>query len=89
MNLDVLYILGLLVVWYGNFRQIKQIVKRKSTRSFSLFWIAAIFLSITIRLPRAVTSTYWAWSAGYKVSWLICLSLLIIVYYYRRKYPND
>ena len=88
MSFDILYILGLLVIWAGNVVQIRKVVKTRSTKSISIPWVIAIFLSIAIRLPRAVTSTYWAWSAGYIISFVICLILVGVIIYYRRKYPR-
>ncbi len=85
---DIAYIVGLAVVWYGNIRQIEKVVKTKSTKSISLHWIVAIFLSIMVRLPRAVTSDYWAWSVGYVISFLVCAVLVGTVIYYRKKYPK-
>ena len=88
MTLDWLYIIGLLVVWFGNINQIQKVVKTKSTKSISITWIFAIFASVTIRLPRAVTSDYWVWAAGYIVSFIIIVILLGVVLYYHKKYPG-
>ena len=88
MILDIIYILGLTVVWYGNVLQIRKVMTTKSTKSISIHWIVAMFLSIVIRLPRAVMSTYWAWQVGYIISFLICLALVIVILYYRKKYPR-
>lgn len=88
MTLDILYIIGLLVIWYGNIRQIEKVVSTKSTKSISIHWIVAILLSIAIRLPRAVTSEYWAWCAGYIISFVICALLVAAVIIYRRRYPR-
>ena len=86
--LDILYLAGLLVVWFGNAHQIYKMHKTKSTRSISFFWIIAILLSIAIRLPRAVSSTYWVWQSGYIISFLICLALVVTAVFYRLKYPG-
>ncbi len=88
MSLDIFYILGLLVVWFGNIRQIQKLVKTKSTKSFSMAWLVAMFLSIALRLPRAVTSSYWVWQWGYGISFTVILALSIVAIYYRRKYPR-
>ena len=88
MTLDWLYIFGLLIVWWGNFAQIQKIIKTKSTKSLSLTWLLCLTVSIIIRIPRAVTSTYWAWSISYVISLVIMLIFLGVVIYYRRKYPK-
>jgi len=88
IGLDLLYLAGLLIVWYGNFKQVTKMLRTKSTKSLSMHWLIAIALSITIRLPRAITSDYWVWSAGYVISTIIILIVLGVAIYYRRKYPN-
>ena len=88
MELDILYLVGLLVVWAGNTQQILRVIKTRSTKSISIFWIIAILVSIGIRLPRAVTSTYWVWQIGYVISFIICLVLVLIIVYYHKKYPR-
>jgi uncharacterized protein with PQ loop repeat len=88
MELDIFYLLGLLVVWYGNAKQVIQICKTKSTRSFSLQWIVALVVSIGIRLPRAWFSDYWVWQWGYTVSFTLALALLGVLIYFRGKYPR-
>ena len=87
--LDTLYGLGLLVCWYGNVHQIYKIIKTKSTKSLSIRWLAAILMSLTIRVPKAVTSDIWVWKYGYMCSLVICLVLLIVSIYYRRKYKGE
>ena len=86
--MDILYLIGLMVVWTGNAIQISRIIRTKSTKSISIAWIFAIFASVTIRLPRAVTSDYWVWAAGYIVSFIIIVILLAVVLYYHKKYPG-
>lgn len=88
LTLDSLYILGLLVTWYGNIVQIRKTIRTKSTKSLSICWILALFASIAIRLPRAVMSTYWAWQVGYVISFMVCAALVVVVLMYRKKYPR-
>ena len=88
MWFDVLYTIGLLVVWYGNIRQACRVVKTKSTRSLHLHLFWAMLFSITIRLPRAVTSDYWVWKYGYMISFVLMLVLVAIIIYHRRRYPK-
>lgn len=88
MELDILYILGLWVVWVGNLMQIVKMVRTKSTRSLSFCWLILILVSIGIRLPRAWTSTYPVWQFGYAISFAICLILVLVALYYKRKYPR-
>jgi len=86
--MDICYLVGLLIIWAGNILQIHKIIKTKSTKSLSMAWLWALTISIIIRLPRAVTSTYWAWSIGYIISTVICVALLVLAIIYRKKYPK-
>ena len=88
MGFDIFYLLGLLVIWWGNIFQILKIRRTRSTKSFSMGWIIALVISIGIRLPRAWTSEYWVWGYGYLISFALCLILLCFALYYRKKYPR-
>lgn len=85
---DTLYTVGLIVVWYGNIRQACQVIKSKSTKSLHLHLFWAMLLSITIRLPRAVTSDYWVWQYGYIISFILMLALVVVIVWHRRRYPR-
>jgi len=88
MGFDIFYLLGLLVIWWGNIEQILKLRRTRSTKSISLRWPIAIFISISIRLPRAFFSEYWVWGYGYLISFILCLILLCFALYYRKKYPR-
>ncbi len=88
MTLDIFYILGLMVIWIGNIHQIQKLRRTKSTKSLSLMWIVAIFISIGIRLPRAFFSDYWVWRYGYVISFVLISVLVGFAIYYRRRYPR-
>ena len=88
MWLDLSYLFGLLVVWYGNFEQIRKLMRTHSTKGLSLKWIACIDISIAIRSVRAITSDEWVWRWTYIVSLIIGTILLLVVLHYKRKYPN-
>ena len=88
MGFDILYTVGLLIVWYGNFRQACKVIHTKSTKSLHLHLFLAMLISITIRLPRAVTSDYWVWQYGYIVSFVMMVVLVAIILFHRKKYPR-
>lgn len=88
MWLDFLYTIGLVIVWYGNIRQVCKVIHTKSTKSLHLHLFWAMLISITIRLPRAVTSDYWVWQYGYIISFVLMLILVGVIVYHRRRYPK-
>jgi len=83
--MDWLYLLGMLVVWFGNLRQIALIIKTHSTKSFSFFWLYAILISFLIRMPRALTSDYWVWAISYIVSVIVIATLIGVTTYYKKE----
>ncbi len=86
--MDISYLAGLLVVWYGNLAQILHIRTTHSTRSITLWWPAALLVSFGLRLPRSFASEFWVWKAGYVASILLMCWLVATVVYYRRKYKG-
>lgn len=86
--LDVLYIIGLLVIWAGNIQQVRKMVRTHSTKSFSLGWLWAMMFSHAIRLPRAVLSDEWVWAWGYVFSFVLFVVLIAVALHYRKKYPR-
>ena len=85
MALNWLYILGLLIVWFGNFAQIHKTIKSKSADDISLVWVVALVVSIGMRSFRAIWSTYWVWGFTYIISFVIMIIFLGVVIYYRRR----
>jgi len=88
MIFDILYIVGLLVIWYGNIHQIIKLHKTRSTKSISIRWLAAIMISFGTRIPRTLISDIWVWKYGYVISVIIFMALLTSAVYYRRRYPK-
>ena len=86
--LDWLYLLGMLVIWYGNISQIVKLFQTHSTKSFSFMWFFAMLFSFVLRLPRALTSTYWVWAASYLVSVAIMTTLVVTAIHCKRRYPD-
>ena len=82
---DWLYLVGMLVVWYGNVSQIVKMVHSHSTKSFSFKWFYAILISFCFRAPRALTTEYWVWGVSYIISILIMTTLVSIAVYYKKE----
>jgi len=84
--MDVLYLLGLLIVWAGNLRQTWYTIKTKSTKSIAMLWPIALLVSIIIRMPLAWSSEYWVWKIGYAISLAIMAVLLAVIIHRRVNY---
>ena len=82
---DILYLVGMFVIWAGNAKQIAKLVRTQSTQSFSTSWLWAMLISFCFRLPRALTSDYWVWWGSYLVSTGIMIALVGLALYYKKK----
>ena len=76
---DKLYMLGVSIIWLGNFHQIWKVWATQSASDFSLIWLSAMWVSFLLRTPKAWRSIYWVWRWSYAISIAIMLVLLISV----------
>jgi len=82
---DILYLVGMVVIWVGNIKQITKLWQTKSTESFSATWLWTMLISFCLRLPRALTSDYWVWWGSYLISTGIILTLTLMALAYKKK----
>ena len=87
--MDWLYLSGMLIVWYGNGRQIYKLIQTKSTKSFDIGWVMALLVSFIIRLPRALSSEYWVWGLSYLISITMMAIMAFLVFWYRCRYKGE
>lgn len=88
MVVDILFLVGCLITWWGYVFQITKLVRTHSTKSLSMNWLLAATLSIAVVLPRAFTSGLWVWWFGSTVSFIFSSVIVILFFMYRNKYKE-
>ena len=82
--LDVLYMLGASLIWFGAIAQIFRVLSRKRSKDISIWYIGSLLAAHIVMVPRAMESDLWVWIYCRVISAVLCLILLAVVLYYRK-----
>jgi len=87
--IEILGILASVVLPFFNIPLILRVIRRRSSKDFSLFWAIGVWICVVLMMPQALLSVDLAFKVFGIVNFVFFTAVVFFILKYRKGHPSE